>query len=421
MATSQRMNSVETHARRLSALIVNHDSGAWALRCVESLQREWERDGRDPHDLEIIVIDSGSNPAESTWWRSLRRQGARVKNSPANVGYATGLNMAFELSRGGPDDFVALLNPDLYFLAGSLRPLMERLEAEPKLGAVGPRLFLDEERVLRLPQNLLPTPARELGNAVAARFPRWARWLAAGRSLLSREFWTSEEAVPVEMLSGACLFMRRETILESGEPMDGRYPLYFEDADLCSRLAKRGYELELVPDSEVLHHWSRSAGPNFEGEVATRHAYSRALWMATHHRGLVSRACLALQRRLTRRSRAQAKCMHDLVDLGEVSESPTIRFPALGRYTLELSLTPFWGLAAGVIVEGAEYALPARTWSWLFPGTYYLRALDGDSGQCLGAWSFQKLSPSRSWPLDPASLPAPRRRVTPIQVGERVG
>lgn len=408
--------------RRLSALIVNHDSGAWALRCVESLMIEWEREGRHPDDLDIVVLDSGSNPAESTWWRSLRRTGARVKTTQANVGYATGLNMAFELTSGDPDDFVALLNPDLYFLPGSLAPLLERLEEEPSLGAVGPRLFLDEERAIHLPQNVLPTPARELGELLSAHWPALGRRLAQKRSALSKQSWRAQELAAVEMLSGACLFLRRETILDLGAPMDGRFPLYFEDADLCARLRGAGLGLEVVADSQVLHHWSRSAGPDFEGEVAKRHAFSRKLWMKLHHGDLLSRGLLALRQFLKRRFERHApQPIHPIEDLGALSESPEIQFPRDGEFLLELSLTPFWGLSAGIFVQGEEYSLPARSWSWLFPGTYYLRALDAHSGRFLGAWCFEKRSPARSWPLDPKSFQQTSARSNSARLGERVG
>ena len=35
---------------------------------------------------------------------------------------------------------------------------------------------------------------------------------------------------------------------------------YNEDADLCRRLARRGFELAWHPRARILHHWSRSAG-----------------------------------------------------------------------------------------------------------------------------------------------------------------
>jgi len=410
-----------TGATRLSALIVNHDSGAWALRCVESLQEAWRREGRDPELLEVIVVDSGSNPAEATWWRSLRRAGARVREAPGNVGYATGLNLAYEQSHGVHNDVVALLNPDLHFLPGSIGPLLARLE-DPAVGAVAPRIFLDEERQLRLPQNLLPTPGRELGELFASRFRRLVRPWGRSRTARSHDFWTAREPHQAEMLSGACMFLRRGVVEELGGPMDARYPLYFEDADLCVRLTRSRYRLETEPAAEVLHHWSRSAGPVFEGEVARRHALGRALFQGTHHRGPLDRCLRWLAPRIQGwLERRAPRAPHEVEELGSLVESPELEFQGPGPHLLELSLTPWWGLAAGVLVEGQHYHLPARTWSWLFPGTYYLRALEPESGALLGAWSFEKHGPARSWPLEVVGLGDLAPRVSVPRAGERVG
>ena len=409
--------------RRLSALIVNHNSGAWTLRCVESLQHAWRHEGRAAQDLEIIVLDSGSSVAEATWWRSLRRAGARVKQSPANVGYATGLNMALELSSGGEDDVVALLNPDLHFLPGSIGPLLERLAQDAKLGVVAPRIYLDEAQQVLLPPNELPSPGFELAELLAARFPAFARRRAAKRLKSAARFWGTQEAQDCTMLSGACMFLRRSTLTSMGEAMDGGFPLYFEDADLCKRLRRAGLSLELEPRAEILHHWSRCAGPEFAGEVARRHAHGRALYMAKHHSSwwpsLVRRVTETLTRVWRGRS---ARPMHELTDLGSLSESPVIDFSSEGDYLLELSLTPFWGLCAATWVSGERYSYPARTWSWLFPGTYYLRAVNPTSGALLGAWTFEKNSPARSWPLEAPREDHPfgARHAAPIR-GERVG
>jgi N-acetylglucosaminyl-diphospho-decaprenol L-rhamnosyltransferase len=411
--------------RRLSALFVNHSSGAWTLRAVESLQLEWARDGRDPSDLEVIVVDSGSRPGEETWWRSLERLGARVLRSRENIGYASGLNLAYRESTGERDDVVALLNPDLYFPAGSVRPLMERLATAHDVTMVAPRCFVDEARCLRLPPNELPSPKLELGDLEASRMPRFARRLLAARSERARRFWSAELPLRQEMLSGACLFLRRRTVEELGSPMDGAYPLYFEDADLCARLRKAGGRLELVPEAEVLHHWSRSAGPNFAGAIAERWATSRARFHRAHSRGpldLLARAAHALLER--KLSQLAPRTTHPVLKLGTVAEAPRFQIGREGRYQLELSLTPFWGLSAGAIFEGDGFELPARTWAWLFPGTYYARVVDLETGEFVGAWQFQKSSVARSWPIDPKSLPQPRqvgRRDSLPPAGERVG
>lgn len=411
--------------RRLSALFVNHNSGAWCMRAVESLQLEWRRAGREEADLECIVFDSGSREGESTWWRSMRQLGARVVTSDENVGYATGLNSAFERSSGRPDDVVALLNPDVYFLPGSLAPLLERLDVEDGAAMVAPRCFVDEARELRLPPNELPSASRELADFIAARVPGFGRRLADQRSRRSRGWWGSEEPQRAEMLSGACLFLKRSVVEELGAPMDAAFPLYFEDADLCVRLARSGHELELVPESEVLHHWSRSAGPDFAGEIAARWAQSRERYETLNNTSLRQRCARRLLGWIERGfGMRPVKPIHELLDLGDAVEAPLFELERSGQYQLEVSLTSHFGLSAGVLFEGERYRLPARTWSWLFPGTYYARVVDARSGEVQRAWCFHKTAAARSWPLDPESLPQPRVAPRPAGrpgYGERVG
>lgn len=391
-------------ARRLAALVVNHRSGSWALQCLRSLRLEWERCGRDPADLELVVVDSGSGEEEGQRLDELERAGVRVVRSARNLGYAGGLCLAFRETRGAADDAVALLNPDLLFLPGSLAPLLEALD-DPRVGAVGPRIYLDEELQVQLPPNALPTPGRELLEALATRWPRLARWRAAAVTRRARRWWGSEERLTTDMLSGACLFLRRGVVDALGGPMDPGYPLYYEDADLCARLRARRLDLVLEPAAEVLHHWSRSAGPAFEGEVARRHAVGRARFLGTHHRGPLGLALRGARVLLESLGPAPGAALHDFTDLGALQEAPELDLGRSGEALVELALTPHLGLTAGVLVEGRRYRLPARTWSWMYPGTYYLRALDHETGALLGAWVLRKETASRSWPLDPEALP----------------
>jgi hypothetical protein len=159
--------------------------------------------------------------------------------------------------------------------------------------------------------------------------------------------------------------------------------------------------LVLEPRSKVLHHWSRCAGPEFSGEVAARHAYGHELYMSNHHRGWFGSILRLGSRWLNERRKGKAaKGIHPIQDLGVLHQAPQIELPGAGEYLIELSLTPYWGLCAGTLVEGTDYSYPANSWSWLFPGKYYMRVLDRDSDALLGAWSFEKANAARSWPLD---------------------
>lgn len=387
-----------TAPRRLSALIVNYNSGAFALRCVESLQVEWERAGGCPSDLEIVVVDNASPLDQRNFLALLAARGVRVVASAVNGGYASGLNLALQHTHGAAHDVVALLNPDLCFLSGSIAPLLDHLEAHPACGAVMPRAFIDEECALMLPRNAPPSPLEHLRTHLAAMSPIFGRAYARSRLAESLEWWTADQPIEAPMLSGACLFMRRAAIAELGGLMDERYPLYYEDADLCRRLRALSFTLALLPQSRILHHWSRSAGAGggSTGDPLRRYTKSRRAFVEKHF-GAPGLALEFLGNRLfegwppPRRFRP----LHEHRDLGATDAPITIALPRAARFVLQIAMSPAFVLAAGVLGEGQRYTFGVRTWSWLFPGRYFVRAFERETLQLLGAWRFDKTSPSR--------------------------
>ena len=89
-----------------------------------------------------------------------------------------------------------------------------------------------------------------------------------------------------------------------------------------------------------------------------------------------------------------------------------LALPAEGDLFMELSMTPHFSLCAGIAVHGAElkesWSFPASSWDWLFPGTYFMRAVDSESGAVHATWTFTKAAPARSQalpsePFHPAS------------------
>ena len=62
----------------------------------------------------------------------------------------------------------------------------------------------------------------------------------------------SETAMAVPWVHGAALAFRREQIQALGG-FDEAFFLYFEEVDLCYRLALQGYQMHFVPEAEIVH------------------------------------------------------------------------------------------------------------------------------------------------------------------------
>ena len=392
---------------RLSALVVNYKTGAFACACVRSLFHEWERAGRAREDIEIIVVENASPMDQEEHLCDLEAQGARVLRSQENLGYAGGMNLAFGESSGGPTDQVAILNPDLFFLPGSIGTLMDYIDEHPECGAVDPRASIDPLGVMQLPRNLLPTLVDHTRVTLAHMSPRLARMYSRHRMKTTLPYWQVRGPVESDMLSGCCLFMRRENIAKAGReldglPMDPRYPLYYEDTDLFRRMAKVGLKMIHHGGSHILHHWSRSAGAGgeYQEEPMRRYHLSQAVYFERFYGKRGARYVAWLNERLKRwPDEKTLRPMHALQEMGYQVDPVRLEFPRSARFVVEITMSPAFLVTAGMFGEGSSFTIPAATWEWLFQGLYLTRAVDVDTGEVLGAWSFGKQLPGRSTPF----------------------
>lgn len=389
---------------RLSALIVNYNTGNFAVRCVQSIQKEWRGAGRDEADLEIVVVDNASPVDQEPWMLELEELGATVIRHTDNAGYSGGMNLAYARTSGGPKDVVAVLNPDLYFLADSIETMMAYVLANPRCGAVDPKACIDPALVFNLPRNPLPTLADYVFSVVARMHPIFSRSYSRRRLVEALPWWTSKEPVSAKMLSGCCVFLRREVVDELPYLMDEGFPLYYEDTDLFRTLTKRGYEVVHLNDARVLHHWSRSAG--MIGDPSTpamqRYAVSQRHYFDKYY-GRIGLGVVALMNAIMKRwsPKRMDRPMHPITPIGDCHDPCVIELPRSCEFLLELGATPVWLLAAGIAGEGDRWECPAAAWEWLFEGEYYIRALDRNTHEFLGAWWIRKTTPGRAEPIGP--------------------
>ncbi len=151
-------------------VILNYNGAGFIEPCLAAaLQTDY------PH-VELVVVDNASTDGSPD---SVRREFPQVTlvEAGANIGFARGNNLAL---RGAQCPYVALLNPDTRVSPDWLRPLVERLQADPLTAGVGPKILFDRDRVaVRLTSETFRphgADARELGARVyAARLAPPAR------------------------------------------------------------------------------------------------------------------------------------------------------------------------------------------------------------------------------------------------------
>lgn len=214
---------------RVAVLTVTHDSAAvidaWCAG-IEALTAS------ELVDVECVVVDQASDDGTPD-----RVRGATLVRNATNTGFAQGCVDAIAALRERSEHLL-FLNPDVVIEPAALAALVAALAQDPRLAAVTP--------LVRGADGSTRVPARP----AYARADAWS-FLTGSRRLRQRRLDASAHTpsiTPVRdaYLEGSCLLVRRSAY-EAVGGFDPRFFVYFEDADLCRKLADAGGNLALVP------------------------------------------------------------------------------------------------------------------------------------------------------------------------------
>lgn len=384
----------------LSVLIVNWRSGAMTRALVANLRRQ-RFAGRDGGQgtLEFVVVDNASGPDEEPHLQALAREpDVTLVRSAQNGGYATGMNLACERARG---EYVLVTNPDVMAFRGALAALLEHVRAHKECGLAGPKGFLDAQRFFQLPPVELPGLCNLLGETLARRSTAAGVRAAAARTRRAVAVWTATAPVSLSQVSGFCFLMPAALARELG-PFDPLFPFYFEDADLCHRLHRRGFSTDFVPRAQMVHFFNRSAG-QAQDVAMSRYAVSRRRFFARRH-GPLGSAAYALHLALAGGGHGEGHHFAHVEDLGAHARVPVLEVPGSGPYVAEISADPGFLFAAGRLDIVRRFEVPQAVWEGLVPATYYVRFVARGDGRVLRTVAITKTGASR--PIDAESAAA---------------
>lgn len=165
----------------------------------------------------------------------------RIIRNESPLGFGANHNAAFNQAKG---DFFCVLNPDIRLTMNPFPALLE-LARQSDVGVVAPRVVNtfgqreDSER-------RFPTPWELMKKA------------AGGKSAI----WSEAHSVSSpDWIAGMFMLFPSSVFREIGG-FDERYFLYYEDVDLCARLALAGYKRLVCSDVTVVHDARRSSHGN---------------------------------------------------------------------------------------------------------------------------------------------------------------
>lgn len=254
----------------LSILIVSHGHGELVRQCLESLF------GGALHGLahEIIVTD---NLGEEGFLDLIGgpRPELIVQTNDKAMGFGANMNQAAARARGR---ILLLLNPDTAFHEGNIAEAMAWLEADSARGIVAAGLLnadLTEQRNFRH----FPTMAVTLARGLRADSWRW-RPRFYRESLL--EDTVHDGPTRVDWVYGSFILIRASTF-RAFEGFDEGYFMYYEDVDLCLRLARSGVGCYVYPELSFVHHHQRDSAQAGSNPLRKHHIQSFLRYLKRSH------------------------------------------------------------------------------------------------------------------------------------------
>jgi GT2 family glycosyltransferase len=206
-------------APSISVVVVSRNEGEHLRRTIENLEDTLPDSGN------VIVVDDGSTDGSADYL-ARRRGRVRLVRSEG-LGVTRARNLGARQTRG---QIIVFADAHLHLQPHWWKPLADQLRRQ-HVGAVAPVITPMDD------------PSKGLHGVTFLGPSMDVCWL-------SNE---TNRAVPVPILPGCCLAMRREVFLKTGGWDDGMLHRGNVDNELCIRLWLLGYELRVTPDTTVGH------------------------------------------------------------------------------------------------------------------------------------------------------------------------
>ncbi|MTI80585.1 MAG: glycosyltransferase family 2 protein [Firmicutes bacterium] len=225
----------------ISVIIITYNSENYIYDCIMSIQDQTYL------NYEVIVLDNAST--DSTMEVIVTNfPWVKIINSNENLGFAGGVNLAYECSKG---EYIALLNPDAKADNDWLRNLSHTM---------------DKERTCGICASLILQWGTEIIDTAGDGCTRAGKGFKIGNNELAKRYSETKEVFAA--CGGAALY-RRSMIEEIGF-FDEDFFLLHEDSDLSFRARLAGWKCIYVPNAVVEHKVSASIG--YKTSIAVYHA-----------------------------------------------------------------------------------------------------------------------------------------------------
>jgi len=229
----------------LTVIIVNFNVRYYLEQCLSSVAKAIQT-----IEAEVFVVDNDSVDGsikmvvEKFPW-------VKVIANKENVGFSRANNQALEQAQGR---YSVLLNPDTVVAEDTFSKVVQFMDGHPDAGGLGVRMVDGKGHFLPESKRGLPTPMVAFYKIIGLSllFPKSRTFAKYHLGHLPEK-----EVNEVEVLSGACMFLRNSALEKVGL-LDNNFFMYGEDIDLSYRISLGGYKNYYFPEVELIHYKGES-------------------------------------------------------------------------------------------------------------------------------------------------------------------
>lgn len=253
----------------ISIIIVNYNLAKEIENCLYSLLSVFETSKQI--NYEIIIVDNNSPEKDLPHVeKKIKKDNIRYFYLDNNVGFGKGNNFGFSKATG---EYICFLNPDTLVKKNIFSPIINLLENDISIGIIGPKQQV-REPFFDFSAGFSPNVFFEVFNLFSAG--------VFLEGLLVRLYTTLRGKQPLEVnwILGAAIFIKSETF-RSVNGFDKDYFMFFEEVDLCKRVADKGMKIIYYPELEI-HHIGSVSGKKDYSLYTIRTYASKNIFLSKH-------------------------------------------------------------------------------------------------------------------------------------------
>lgn len=253
----------------LTISIVNASNKELLRDCLESIYKNTKKISFEVYVIDNALVDGSVE---------------MVKNNFPNVnliinkepkGFNENHNQVLRIFNSR---YFLLLNEDTLILENALDRMVEFMDNDKKIGALGCKL-LNPDGSLQLSCRTFPNLKTSFFQFTYL-YKIFKKSKIFGSYLMS--YWNHNNIREVDQVMGACLMLRKETIEQVGL-LDEQFFVFFDEVDYCFRIKKSGWKIVFYPDAKIIHYVSQSFKKWEESKVFYQYHLSMYKFFKKHY------------------------------------------------------------------------------------------------------------------------------------------